>query len=87
MATFLDQITKTLAISFEEFQHHLEVVPETDRITGFVISSSFHGKDDQRRQAMMWKVLRDKFTPHELQRIGAIVAMTPEEAVLHESSD
>ena len=86
MATFLKRVTDRLAVSLKDFQHHLEVVSGTRRITGFVISSSFFGKDDEKRQGMLWEILEAELSSEELQRIGAIVAMTPQEAALHEPS-
>lgn len=85
MATFLDRVTRILADRFANFDHHLEKVPGTGRIAGFIISTSFNGKDDSKRQQMLWKELRREFSKEELLRIGAIVAMTPQEAAIHDA--
>ncbi len=84
MAALLNQVTKVLADRFADFDHHLQKVRETGRITGFIISTSFRGKDDNKRQDMLWNELRAKLPSEDLLRIGAIVAMTPEEAEIHE---
>lgn len=86
MATLLKRVTDTLGTSLSDFQHHLEAVSGTHRITGFIISTSFVGQEDEKRQSIMWKILEAELTSKELQEIGAIVAMTPEEAALHEPS-
>lgn len=85
MASLLDQVTKILSDRFADFDHHLEKVPGTDRITGFIISSSFRGKDDDKRQKTLWRELQANLSDTDMLRIGAIVAMTPEEAAVHDS--
>ena len=81
----LRQVTRILRARFKEFDHHLERVAGTNRITGFIISSSFRGKDDDHRQKMLWKELQANLSDAELLRIGPIVAMTPEEAAVHDA--
>lgn len=85
MASLLDQVKKILGNRFADFDHHLEEVVGTEHITGFIISSSFHGKDDDKRQEMLWKELHDNLSDTDMLRIGAIIAMTPQEAAVHGS--
>ena len=86
MATLLKRVTDILGTSLKDFQHHLESVSGTRRITGFIISTSFVGKEDEKRQTKVWKILEAELSSQDLQLVGPIVAMTPEEAALHEPS-
>ena len=49
------------------------------RINGSIISPTFKGKGDLRRQDMIWNVLEKAFGPLALKRVGMILAYTPDE--------
>ena len=50
-----------------------------DRINGSVISRTFKGKGDNRRQIMIWDALDKIFGPLAIKRVGMILAYTPDE--------
>ncbi|HEY3244620.1 MAG TPA: hypothetical protein VGM03_14865 [Phycisphaerae bacterium] len=84
MAAILNKVVKILKNELTRFEHHLEYVRETGRVTGFIISSTFSGMDDDKRQKRLWEgILRKQLTADELRKIGPIVAMSPEEAAIH----
>lgn len=58
----------------------LEEVPDTGRVTGFIVSRDFCDMDDNARQDRLWQLLEKDLKPTELQRIGPIVLLTPAEA-------
>ncbi|HWE03010.1 MAG TPA: hypothetical protein VG326_11435 [Tepidisphaeraceae bacterium] len=49
------------------------------RISGSLISPTFKGKRDNRRQIMIWDALEKIFGPLAVKRVGMIPAYTPDE--------
>ena len=83
MGTLLEKLTHILGQHLDEFRSALEGAPETRRITGFVVSSSFVGLSHQDRQDLLWRTIDDaRMTEEECDLIGPIVTMTPDEASL-----
>jgi|SRR5437016_9355790 acid stress-induced BolA-like protein IbaG/YrbA len=50
-----------------------------DRIFGSIISPSFRGQRDHKRQDRIWDVLKETFGDEALKRIGMLLAFTPDE--------
>ena len=84
MVALIDRVSTVLQDDLADFKSYLERIPGTKRITGFVVSSVFRGKDDALRQRLLWKLLEENLSDRDLQEVGPIVAMTPEEASLHQ---
>jgi len=56
---------------------------DDDGLIGVITSERFKGMDSMDRQNWIGEILKAGLTPEEKRRILAIVAVTPEEAVLH----
>lgn len=57
-----------------------ELYPNTSgQLTGFVISDSFSAKPQIERQHMLWDVLEKKLSRDQLDHIGMIFTVTPQE--------
>lgn len=65
---------------YADLEDGLEVVEETGRVLGPVISSAFSGLDHEERQRLVWKHLENGLRPDELRLVGPIVTLTPAEA-------
>lgn len=78
-----DKIEGILKAKLENYSSGLETTPGTKRIMGFIVSSSFRS-DHHARQKKLGKILDENLEKHELDRVGPIVTMTPEEAEIHE---
>ena len=68
-------MTKRLALRDPQFK--LERVG--DRIIGNIISTSFRGKDDYKRQELIHEALDAEFGTRAKREIGMFLAYTPEE--------
>lgn len=60
---------------------------ETGRVMGFIVSSDFDDLDQQVRQQRLKALLESGLSREEMSRIGPIVTMTPDEAVIDEAVD
>jgi hypothetical protein len=68
-----------LGTKLPNFDHALEKLP-TGRVSGVVMSSVFEPMDHAKRQEVVWRILHDGLTVAELSKVGAIAALTPDEA-------
>lgn len=84
MATnLLKKVNRALADRMSDFESGLEYVRATGRVMGVVISSDFTpGADHAKRQRLLRRALADSLSVEELDRVGPIVTMTPNEARL-----
>jgi hypothetical protein len=57
------------------------------RVTGWIASDAFKKLDDRKRQARLWRVIKQELDPEELANIGPIVTLSPAEAELDVSRD
>lgn len=87
MADLHDKIVQILQEKFEGLKDGLDVVEETGRVIGAVISEDFRGLDHEERQNRLWKHLEERLSKDELRRVGPIVTMTPLEAEIDVSLD
>ena len=73
------RIEKILAqqLALKDPQYRLEIAG--NRVVGSVISSSFKGKADHKRQTMIWEALDEELGPRSVVLVGMILAYTPEE--------
>lgn len=75
----LEQVTSTLKkLHFASPEIHLEKT-SSGKVGGHVVSVSFTGKSQIERQHDLWKGLRSNLVPDELNKIVAILTVTPEE--------
>ena len=84
MGKIVQKVTKILEQNLDDFRSGLEE-SQTQRITGFIVSSSFSGLSHEQRQDLLWEEVLggDKLTKDERNLLGPIVTMTPDEASIH----
>lgn len=78
-----DALKRELALRDPEFR--LEFYG--GRVSGSIVSSSFKGKRDHRRQDMIWDALERAFGPDAVKKVGMLLAYTPEEWNIDDLSD
>jgi acid stress-induced BolA-like protein IbaG/YrbA len=49
------------------------------KLAGSIISNTFRGKTDRRRQKMIWDALDAEMGPASVKEVGTLLAYTPEE--------
>ena len=49
------------------------------KVSGSVISPSFRGMRDSERQGLLWDALHAEYGPASVQRVGTLLAFTPDE--------
>ena len=76
------KVIRVLKQSFSDVIDALDEVPETNRITGVVISSVFEGLSHKKRQTRLWRALEAGLTKDEQEDVGPIAALTPAEAMI-----
>jgi acid stress-induced BolA-like protein IbaG/YrbA len=65
-------------LSLKEPEFRLSV--DGDRINGHIISPTFKGKPDHKRQDMIWQALETAFgRSNAVSRVGMLLAYTPDE--------
>ena len=57
------------------------------KVSGSIISPSFHGMPDSQRQQRIWDALDKEYGPQSVHRAGSFLAFTPEEWNLSADSD
>ncbi len=57
----------------------LEFIPESEKLSGHVISGEFLGLSQRERQRILWDVLRARLTLPEQGALSAILTFTPAE--------
>ena len=57
------------------------------KVSGSVISSSFRGMRDSERQERIWDALQEEFGTQSVQRVGTLLAFTPDEWDIDGDSD
>jgi acid stress-induced BolA-like protein IbaG/YrbA len=70
-------LTEKLGLLNPEFR--LQREKEGVRWTGNVISATFRGKRDNKRQDMIWDALADEFGEAAARLVGLLLAYTPDE--------
>src|SRR4051794_7961432 len=75
----LKQVRKALTrrLHLESPQFELECAGR--KVSGSVISPSFRGMRDSERQRRIWDALGDEYGAESFQRVGALLAFTPDE--------
>jgi acid stress-induced BolA-like protein IbaG/YrbA len=58
---------------------HFRLEKSGDRWSGSIISPSFRGRDDLKRQRQIWDALDDAFGEKSRQLVGMLLAYTPDE--------
>ncbi len=77
-------VRKVKAILRESFPLPDQVkLKEDNGILGMVISQRFEGLEPIERLNMVWKVLNEKLTLQESRQIVTLLAVTPEEELVH----
>ena len=79
MARLRQKVVRVLRQQFEDLHDALEDLPG-GRVSGVVVSSAFNSMNHQSRQAKLKALLRTGLTAEELAAVGAIAALTPDEA-------
>lgn len=59
----------------------LEVDPEGQHVTGFIVAQDFEGMEDADRQDRVWDALEKGLSVDEQSRILSVIALTPTEGV------
>ena len=77
-----DVITRRLKLKSPRFQ--LEQAGA--KISGSIISASFHGMPDSERQKKIWDALYKEYGGESVQRAGTFLAFTPLEWDIDESA-
>lgn len=67
----------TRRLSLESPQFALETAGA--KVSGSIISPSFHGMRDSERQRRLWDALHEEYGPESVQRVGTLLAFTPDE--------
>jgi acid stress-induced BolA-like protein IbaG/YrbA len=57
------------------------------KVSGSIISSSFHGLRDSERQRRVWDALHAEYGADSVQRVGTLLAFTPDEWDLGNDSE
>lgn len=57
------------------------------KVSGSIISASFRGMRDSDRQRIVWDALHAEYGPDSVQRVGTLLAFTPDEWDLDSGSD
>lgn len=71
------QSVLTRRLSLQDPRFALE---STDmKVSGSIISSSFHNMTDSERQQRIWDALQQEYGPQSVQRVGTLLAFTPDE--------
>jgi acid stress-induced BolA-like protein IbaG/YrbA len=68
-------LTRKLGLAAPEF--HLEKAGV--RLVGNIISQSFKGKPDHKRQELIWNALESEFGAESVRLVGMLLAFTPDE--------
>jgi len=74
------KIISTLRRSWSEVSDFLDDIPETGRVMGVIASPVFRKLDHDARQRTLWNVLKKSLTSDELENVGPIATLTPEES-------
>ncbi len=85
------KLERLLASHLADFQAGLLPGSGHDRVTGYVVSSEFRGKDHTARQRKLLALLNNleregRITGQERARVGPIVTMTPAEAEIGDTA-
>ena len=67
----------TCRLSLDQPEFKLEKIG--NKLAGSIISPTFKGKSDRRRQEMIWKALDAELGSNSILQVGTILAYTPEE--------
>jgi len=78
MEKFIQKLTTLLRRKFKNADIELEVM-DGGRITGFLIWDGFQGKEQMKRQRVLWRELRASLTSKDVLRIAAIFTFTSDE--------
>ena len=89
MSTVQDAVTEiqsalTRRLKLQAPQFALESVGA--KVSGSIISATFHGMADSERQRRIWDALHKEYGPDSVQRAGTFLAFTPGEWDLSEDS-
>jgi acid stress-induced BolA-like protein IbaG/YrbA len=57
------------------------------KVSGSIISPSFRGMKDSERQRRIWDALHEEYGPESVQRVGSLLAFTPDEWDVEGNSD
>jgi acid stress-induced BolA-like protein IbaG/YrbA len=75
MDKFIRKLTGLLRRKFRDAEIELEVL-DGGRISGFVIWDGFEGKEQIKRQGVLWRELQASLTSKEVLRIAGIFTLT-----------
>lgn len=64
----------------EDLADGLETVPGSGRVTGWISTAAFEGKDHSARQELLWGIVDRELEEEERAKVGPIVTLTPTEA-------
>lgn len=75
MTRLQEILTDALKLRDPEFRLH----SHGGRVSGSVVSASFRGKPDHKRQQMIWDALDDRLGDEAPRHVGMLLAYMPEE--------
>ena len=84
MDSLVNKLEHLLTSRFKDAEVDLERFRQSKKVGGFLIWKGFEGKEQIKRQQAVWKLLRAQLTKVELQRLTAILTLTPAEAVVEQ---
>lgn len=61
--------------------------PAGTKVSGSIVSPTFRGMPDSERQRRIWDALDEEYGPDSVQRVGSLLAFTPDEWNLGEETD
>lgn len=68
-------LARRLCLEFPRF----ELESAGTKVSGSIISSSFRGMRDSERQRRIWEALQQEYGADSVQRLGTLLAFTPDE--------
>lgn len=85
MDQVMEKVSEALRRNFPNSTTELEVSPEFEKVTGFLIWNGFEGEEQIDRQRRVSRALHAQLDPAELGKLSAIFTVTPSElAVIRE---
>ena len=76
----LKELRELLEVRFPGVELELEYVKPSKKIFGSVVWRGFVGKDQVKRQRMVWKVLEERVSRGKQLQVSALLTFTPEES-------
>jgi len=79
MGSLKDKVESLVVENLPDASAELELVPQAEKLSGYVVWEGFYGKTQRERQKELWSVLRANLKPEEEWHLSAILTFTPAE--------